>query len=57
MDEVSQTTFCAVEFSENLIDAGAVSDFQFPSQRVGHQFFGQAAVELVLAANQKFSEF
>ena len=55
--ELAQAAFLAVEFSENLIDAGAVADFEFTSQGVGHQFFAQAAVELVLSIYEEFSEF
>ena len=52
-----QAAIAAVQFCENRIDAGAVADFEFTSQGVGHQFFGQAAAELVLSIGQKFPEF
>ena len=47
-DEVAQAAFHAVEFSENLIDTGAVTDLQLAADGVGHQFLGEATGELLM---------
>ena len=51
-DEVTEAAFVAVELGENLIDRGAVADFQFAADGIGEQFFGEAAGELLVPFDQ-----
>ena len=57
LNEVPKAFFRIGHVLTNSVDGRSVADFEFTSQRVGHQFLGQAAVELMLSIHQEFSKF